>query len=54
MFQYIFKKLEPYIDTLITDRIIKFHDRMVDDGQIKPLKPSGVVREEPVSRCTEG
>lgn len=38
--RYIIKLLEPYIDAMITRRILMFHAKLVRDGAI-PFVPSG-------------
>ncbi len=41
------KKLEPWIQGLVTGRILLFHDALVYRGQIKPIPPAGPVSEGP-------
>jgi len=40
MINWLWKKLEPYVDTHITRRILLFHDAMVRRGQIKYIGES--------------
>jgi len=37
MIDWLFKKLEPLIQAAITNRVLKFHDAMIDRGQIPPI-----------------
>jgi hypothetical protein len=37
MIKFLFKRLSSSIDSLITRRLILFHDALVDRGQIKRL-----------------
>lgn len=34
--EILIKKFEPHIQAMITERILLFHDGMVEDKQIKP------------------
>jgi hypothetical protein len=45
---------EFFIHDLITERINKFHDALVERGQIKPLQPQRIAHEHRASRCKEG
>jgi hypothetical protein len=49
--------LKSRVDALITDRILLFHDALVDRGQILPLPPPVDPKETPMaesSRCKHG
>ncbi|MGB3549105.1 MAG: hypothetical protein WA993_00330 [Candidatus Binatus sp.] len=35
--QSLFEELGPFIDALITNRIVQFHQALVERGQIKPI-----------------
>jgi len=38
MLKWVWRKLEPFVDGLITRRIVKFHDAMIQRGQIPAIK----------------
>jgi len=46
MINWLWKKLEPYVDTHITRRILLFHDAMVRRGQIKYIGESATQKED--------
>ena len=37
MIKWLWGKLEPYVNSQITMRILMFHDAMIERGQIKPI-----------------
>ena len=45
--------LEPYIQALITERLLKFHEALVERGQILPLTPN-TSADETIADCTVG
>ncbi len=45
---------EAYIHGLITDRINKFHNALVDRGHIPAITPQSITEESAISCCTEG
>jgi len=42
MRNWLFKYFEPLIQATITDRIVTFHEAMVERGQIPPLPPQDI------------
>ncbi len=46
--ELIWQTLKPKIDSLITRRIILFHDALVERGQISELPPAEDVIEDPI------
>ncbi|MCH7663087.1 MAG: hypothetical protein IH859_04365 [Chloroflexi bacterium] len=42
---------EAYIHKLITDRINKFHDSLVERGQISAITPQKITDENAFNRC---
>ncbi len=39
MIQWLYRRLEPFIQTVITERILLFHAAMIRRGQIQPIEP---------------
>jgi hypothetical protein len=46
----LYQKLQPFIDTQITDRIVTFHQALLNRGQIKPC-PKEPVNESLIHDC---
>jgi len=46
MFNWLYKKIESYIDAQITRRILLFHRAMIRRGQIKYIGESDIQQEE--------
>ena len=46
MFNWVYKKIESYIDAQITRRILLFHRAMIRRGQIKYIGESGTQKED--------
>ena len=46
MFNWVYKKIESYIDAHITRRILLFHRAMVRRGQIKYIGESDTQKED--------
>ncbi len=39
MIQWLYRRLEPFVQTVITERILLFHAAMIRRGQIQPIEP---------------
>ncbi len=45
MIKFFWRRIEPLVQTVITDRILKFHTALIERGQLPPARPAGPVIE---------
>ncbi len=39
MFKWLFSHIESFVQTVVTERILLFHEAMIRRDQIKPIRP---------------
>ena len=45
MMAFFWRRIEPLVQAVITDRILMFHKALVERGQLSPASPAGPVTE---------
>jgi hypothetical protein len=48
--ELLWKRIETKVDTLVTGRLLAFHDALVARKQIAPIPPASDVKETPVAK----